>query len=122
MYSTTAGSGPLAPAGGAASRGSASHRSPGGDVERLDEGQTGVDRLEGRSEVVHPGLGQRRRPERVEVVGFGELRGIRAELVDGQIVERHGGPFRRAIEVSAMPGNDTAPKAVPQRQYVSWRR
>ena len=61
------------------------------DVERVDDGQVVVDRLEGRIERVTAGIRQRRRPEVVEVVRPGQVGSIGAELIEWQVELRHGG-------------------------------
>src|SRR5438552_1557970 len=69
-------------------RGSAETRV--GDVEGRDGHQLIVDRFESRSEVMAADIGQRRRPEAVEVGRLCELGGVRAKQVSWQVRLRQG--------------------------------
>ena len=61
-----------------------------GHVEHLDDLQPRVERLEARIERHGAGLGQRSRPEGVEVTRTGNLAAIGAKLRDAEIIKRHG--------------------------------
>ena len=60
-----------------------------GHVECLEDGQSALDRLEGRIQVVASSFGQGRRPELIQVRRHGQIRRVRAELGQREVVLRH---------------------------------
>ena len=86
MYSTTAGSGSLAP-GRQVEPGP--HRRSGVagelEVEGRDQAQAAVDRADDRRSIVRASLGQRAVPERPQVSGNVEAGPVRAHLLEGHV-------------------------------------
>ena len=87
-------------------------------IRGLDDRQARVDGLECRVERQGPRLGQRRRPEGVEVGRFGQVRAVDAKLVDRQVGLRHvsspAGRCRAPRPRPLRPGRDAhGPRSVP---------
>src|SRR5690606_24171030 len=76
-----------------------------GDVVAVDERQVRVDRHGLDGEVVGAGLGERLRPERVEVVGLGDVRAVVGQAVGVDVEERHGSYLTAAARPDTPAGH-----------------